>query len=98
MAVMFDELVALTDNPAAALSRAVAVGKVDGPLAGLRATDGLDAQLPEHHRLDAVRGHLHEMAGDRDAAVEHYTRAAARTRSTLERDHLLKQVARLRSG
>jgi RNA polymerase sigma factor (sigma-70 family) len=93
----YDELVALTDNPAAALSRAVAVGQVYGPLAGLRATDGLDDQLPDHHRLDAVRAHLHERAGDLDKAVELYARAAARARSTAERDHLTKQAARLRS-
>jgi hypothetical protein len=49
----YDDLVALTDDPAAALSRAVVVGEVDGPLAGLRATEGLDARLAGHHRLDA---------------------------------------------
>jgi RNA polymerase sigma factor (sigma-70 family) len=93
----YDELVALTDNPAAAMSRAVAVGEVDGPLAGLRAIDGLDARLPGHHRLDAVRAHLHERAGHLDTAAEHYARAAASARSTAERDHLTKQAARLRS-
>jgi predicted RNA polymerase sigma factor len=91
-----DELVALTDNPAAAMSRAVAVGEVDGPLAGLRAIDGLD-RLPGHHRLDAVRAHLHERAGHLDTAAEHYARAAASARTTAERDHLTKQAARLRS-
>jgi RNA polymerase sigma factor (sigma-70 family) len=94
----YDELVALTDNPAAALSRAVAVGAVDGPLAGLRATDGLDARLAGHHRLDAVRGHLHEQAGNLQLAAEHYARAARHARSTLERDHLTKRAARLRRG
>jgi RNA polymerase sigma factor (sigma-70 family) len=92
----YDELVALTGNPAAKLSRAVAVGEVDGPLAGLRATDGLDDALPSHHRLDAVRAYLHERAGDNAVAAELYTRAASRTRSTAERDHLTKQAARLR--
>ncbi len=32
----YDELLALTDSPVVALNRAVAVGEVDGPLAGLR--------------------------------------------------------------
>ena len=94
----YDELVALTRNPAAVLSRAVAVGEVDGPLAGLVATDGLDARLPGYHGLDAVRAHLHERAGHSAYAAELYARAAARTRSTLERDHLAKQAARLRRG
>jgi predicted RNA polymerase sigma factor len=92
----YDELVERTGNPAASLSRAVAVGEVDGPLAGLRATEGLDALLPRHHRLDAVRGYLHERVGHLDLAAEHYERAATASRSTLERDHLTKQAARLR--
>jgi RNA polymerase sigma factor (sigma-70 family) len=92
----YDELVALTGNPVAALNRAVAVGEVDGPLAGLRATDGLDERLPGHHRLDAVRAYLHERAGDPGRAAQLYARAAARTRSTAERDHLQRQAARLR--
>jgi RNA polymerase sigma factor (sigma-70 family) len=92
----YDELVALTGNPIAALNRAVAVGMVDGPLVGLIATEPLDALLPGHHRLDAVRAHLHERAGHAELAVEHYSRAAAKTRSTAERDHLTRQAARLR--
>jgi RNA polymerase sigma factor (sigma-70 family) len=92
----YDELLARTDNPLAALSRAVAVGAVDGPHAGLQALSRLDAQLPGHHRLDAVRAHLHERAGENDQAIENYARAAAHARSTAERDHLTKQAARLR--
>jgi RNA polymerase sigma factor (sigma-70 family) len=92
----YDELVALTDNPLAALSRAVAVGEVDGPLAGLRALDGLDDALGEHHRLHAVRAHLLERAGDHDRAVELYLRAARRTTIVAERDHLTKLAARAR--
>jgi predicted RNA polymerase sigma factor len=94
----YDELVALTGYPAAAVSRAVAVGEVDGPLAGLRALDGLDERLPDHHRLDAVRGHLHERAGNLALAAECYARAAAGARSTAERDHLSLQAARMRNG
>jgi RNA polymerase sigma factor (sigma-70 family) len=94
----YDDLVALTDNPMAALSRAVVLGEVDGPLVGLAAVDALDEALADHYRLDAVRAHLHERAGDRAEAVEHYLRAARRTRSTAERDHLTKRAARLSSG
>jgi predicted RNA polymerase sigma factor len=86
---------ALTDNPVAALSRAIAVGEVDGPLAGLSAVEELATRLGNHHRLDAVRAHLHERAGHPGIAAEHYTRAAARARNTAERDYLTKQAARL---
>ena len=71
---------------------------MDGPLAGLSAVEDLDARLGDHHRIDAVRAYLHERAGDLDVAAEHYTRAAARARSTAERDYLTKQAARLRRG
>lgn len=94
----YDDLLALTGNPIVALSRAVAVGEVDGPLAGLQALDGLDAALGEHHRLDAVRAHLQERAGQREEARASYLRAARRTTGTAERNHLTKRAARLRSS
>ena len=93
----YDDLLALTGNPLVALNRAVAVGEVDGPPAGLRALDGLDAALGEHHRLDAVRAHLLERAGRHEEARASYLRAARRTTSTAERDHLTKKAALLRS-
>jgi RNA polymerase sigma factor (sigma-70 family) len=93
----YDDLLALTGNPIVALSRAVAVGEVDGPLAGLTALEGLDAALGEHHRLDAVRAHLQERAGQREEALASYLRAARRTTSTAERNHLTTRAARLRS-
>jgi predicted RNA polymerase sigma factor len=86
----------ITDNPIVTLNRAVAVAMVDGPAAGLGALEGLEAQLPaHHHRLDAVRGHLLEMSGERDAAIEHYRTAAGRTTSTAERGYLTARAARL---
>ncbi len=91
----YNELLELTGNPVAALSRTIAVGEVDGPLAGLSAVEELETQLGNHHRLDAVRARLHERAGHLDIAAEHYTRAAAQARNTAERDYLTKQAARL---
>ena len=94
----YNELLVLTDNPVAALSRAIAVGEVDGPLAGLSAVEELATRLGNHHRLDAVRARLHEQAGHPGIAAEHYTRAAAQASNTAERDYLTKQAARLRHG
>jgi predicted RNA polymerase sigma factor len=48
-----------------------------------------------HYRLDAVRGHLFEMAGDHEAAVAHYRAAAKRTTSIPERNYLAAQAVRL---
>ena len=94
----YDDLVGLTgDNPLVALNRAVVVGQVDGPLAGLRALESLEEPLRGHHRLDAVRGHLLERAGRTEEAVTAYVAAAHGTASTAERDHLTRRAASLRA-
>jgi RNA polymerase sigma factor (sigma-70 family) len=87
----------MTGNPMVTLNRAIALAMVHGPAAGLAALDGLDARLAGHHRLDAVRAHLVEMAGDADSAITHYLRAAGRTTSLPERDYLTAKAARLRA-
>ena len=54
-------------------------------------------RLAGHYRLDAVRAHLFEMAGDTQAAMAHYRAAAARTTSIPEQQYLTTQAARLRA-
>ena len=87
----------VTGNPMVSLNKAVAEAMVHGPARGLTMIDALDARLPGHYRLDAVRAHLHEMAGDREAALAHYRAAAARTTSTPEQHYLTLRAARLNS-
>ncbi|MEU4364542.1 DUF6596 domain-containing protein [Promicromonospora sp. NPDC023987] len=91
----YDELARLTDSPVVALNRAVAVGQVDGPRAGLAVLGDVDPGLT---RWDAVAAHLYERADDLDRAIQHYTVAADRAASAAERTHLIKQAARLRSS
>jgi RNA polymerase sigma factor (sigma-70 family) len=69
----------LSPNPMVTLNHAVAVAMVHGPRAGLELLETLDGdeRIATHHRLDAVRAHLHELAGD-DAAARAGYRAAAR--------------------
>jgi hypothetical protein len=62
----------MTGNPMVALNRAVVAAMVHGPAAGLKLLEPLDGPLAGHCRLDAVRAHLLEMAGDPQAAVTHY--------------------------
>jgi RNA polymerase sigma factor (sigma-70 family) len=85
----------MTGNPMVTLNRAVAATMVDGPAAGLALLAGLDDRLPGHHRLDAVRAHLLEMAGDAEGALAHYLAAAGRTTSLAEREDLTQRAARL---
>ena len=60
----------------------------------LQALDG-DERLCDSHRLDAVRAHLRERAGERDAAVMLYRAAATKTTSIPERNYLSMRAARL---
>ena len=87
----------MSGNPMVSLNRAIAAAMVHGPATGLAMLDDLDERLPRHYRLDAVRAHLHELAGHRDAAVAHYDAAAKRTTSIPERNYLTTQAARLRA-
>ncbi|RNL79319.1 RNA polymerase sigma factor [Nocardioides marmorisolisilvae] len=91
----YDELVRLTDSPIARLNRAVAVGEADGARSGLAALSGLDPALP---RYTAVSAHLHERDGDVRTAARLYAEAARQAPNTAERDHLVRQAARLNAA
>jgi len=90
----------IADNPMVALNRAIAAAMVHGPAVGLewlRALDE-DPRLTANYRLDAVRGHLCEMSGDKDAAVRHYLAAARGTGNPAESQYLAGKAARLAQG
>ncbi|MBI5433554.1 MAG: RNA polymerase sigma factor [Planctomycetes bacterium] len=93
---LYGLLLRISDNPIVALNHAVATAMVQGPEAGLRLVDALarDPRIAGHYRLDAVRAHFFERAGDRAAAVKHFTAAADATASLAERDYLLAKAAK----
>jgi len=95
--ILYDLLAEIAPNPMVTLNQAVAVAMVRGPQAGLDVLDALDAddRLAGHHRLDAVRAHLLEMAGDLVAARASYRTAARRTTSVPEQRYLESKAARL---
>jgi RNA polymerase sigma factor (sigma-70 family) len=97
---LYELLKRMQDNPMVALNHAIAAAMVHGPAKGLELLDALrnDARLANHHRLDAVRAHLLEMAGDRAGAIERYRAAAGKTGSLPERNYLLAQAAHLSGG
>jgi predicted RNA polymerase sigma factor len=88
----------MTGNPVVTLNRAVAAGMADGPSAGLAVLDSVDERLSGYYRLDAVRAHLLEMAGDTEGALVHYRAAASRTTNVPEQRYLTRQAARLKMG
>jgi predicted RNA polymerase sigma factor len=74
IAALYGELARLTESPVVELNRAVAVAEADGPLAGLRALEGVE--LPGH-RLPGVRAELLARAGRLDEARAAYDEAIA---------------------
>ena len=90
----------MSDNPMVALNHAIAAAMVHGASAGLKLLEPLDAddRIAGHYRLDAVRAHLLELAGDRAGAIAHYQAAASRTASLPERNYLTTQAARVALG
>ncbi|MGK5629460.1 RNA polymerase sigma factor [Streptomyces sp. URMC 123] len=94
---LYELLERLAPGPVVTLNRAVALAMVEGPRAGLKllATLGDDDRLAGHHRLEAVRAHLLDMAGEREAARAAYRLAASRTLSVPERRYLNARAARL---
>ena len=88
----------VADNPMVTLNHAIATAMVHGAAAGLERLDVLadDPRLAGQHRLDAVRAHLLERAGNLEGAILYFERAAERTTSVAERNYLVTHAARLR--
>jgi RNA polymerase sigma factor (sigma-70 family) len=94
---LYGVLEQVSPAPVVTLNRAVAVAMVHGPRAGLALLGTLEAdeRMANNHRLEAVRGHLLEMAGDVDAARESFRKAARMTASLPEQRYLALKAARL---
>ncbi|MCW2883189.1 MAG: polymerase subunit sigma-24 [Streptosporangiaceae bacterium] len=94
---LYDVLAQVAPGPVVTLSRAVALAMVHGPTAGLALLGTLDTddRMTRTHRLEAVRAHLLERAGNTAAARESYLRAARMTASVPEQRYLTLRAARL---
>jgi RNA polymerase sigma factor (sigma-70 family) len=94
---LYELLVRISPNPMITLNHAVALAMVRGPQAGLDLLTTLDddEHIAGHHRLDAVRAHLLEMAGERAAARSGYQTAARRATSLPEKRYLEDRAAGL---
>lgn len=94
---LYEVLEHIAPSPVVTLNRAVAVGIVRGPRAGLDLLNTLNGneQLARSHRLTSVRASLLELAGERDAAREAYRMASEQTQSLPERRFLEQRSRRL---
>ena len=94
---LYHVLTQVAPGPMVTLSRAVALAMVHGPATGLAQIGTLEPadRAALGHRLDAVRAHLLEQAGDIDEARAAYLRAARSTASEPEQRYLGLKAARL---
>jgi RNA polymerase sigma-70 factor (ECF subfamily) len=93
---LYDQLMIVSPTDVVALNRAVAVAEVDGPQAGLAATEGLD--LGAYHLFHAVRANLLERLGrDADAAAA-YAAARELTSNETERNFLDERLQQVTTG
>lgn len=93
---LYNVLEQVAPSPVVTLNRAVAVARVHGPRAGLTILGALGSddrtRLP---RVETVRAHLLELAGDAPAARESYLRAARMTANLPEQRYLALRAAQL---
>jgi RNA polymerase sigma-70 factor (ECF subfamily) len=86
---LYDQLHAIQPNPVVALNRAVAVGALDGPAAGLAALANVD--LADYQPYHAARADLLTRAERIDDAIAAYDRAIELTSNPTERAFLSRQ-------
>ncbi|MGW3959612.1 RNA polymerase sigma factor [Amycolatopsis sp. NPDC005003] len=92
---LYEVLQELMPGSVVTLNHAIAVAQVHGPARGLELLGSIDGTQDLARRLDAVRAHLLELAGEHDLARRHYERAAERSASLPERRYLMAQARRI---
>lgn len=97
---LYGELAQLTGSPVVELNRAVALGMLFGPAAGLELVDALAGEpaLQRYHLLPSVRGDLLFKLGRMDEARAEFERAAEMTRNERERGLLRERAASCRES
>ncbi|HUO36126.1 MAG TPA: RNA polymerase sigma factor [Candidatus Acidoferrum sp.] len=95
IAALYAALSLVAPSPIVELNRAVAVGMAEGPAAGLAILDAIanEPALKNYHLLPSVRADLLRKLGRLDEARAEFTRAAALTQNSRERDLLLSRAA-----
>ena len=94
---LYDELVALTHSPVVAVNRAIAVSRIEGPLAGLAALDAIEnaSALERYPLMPAIQAELWREAGDLERAAACYLRALGLARSSPEHRWLTSRLSLL---
>jgi RNA polymerase sigma-70 factor (ECF subfamily) len=97
IARLYRRLLDLNPSPVVELNRAVAVAMVEGPEAGLRLLDRLEAigALPGYHYLPASRADLLRRAGRLEEARSAYEQALRLTENAAERAFIERRLSQI---
>jgi RNA polymerase sigma-70 factor (ECF subfamily) len=97
IAALYDRLLLINPSPVVALNRAVAVAMADGPEAGLRLLDSLEAEeaLHGYHYLPAAQADLLRRAGRLTEARQAYIKALELVGNKAERRFLERRLIAL---
>ncbi|MCE9621014.1 MAG: sigma-70 family RNA polymerase sigma factor [Actinomycetia bacterium] len=91
---LYDQLFALRPDAVVAINRAVAIGELDGPGAGLLALELIDADgVASYQPFHATRADLLARSGRREESDAAYSRAIELTENPIERRFLTEQRA-----
>ncbi len=92
--MLYDQLVALTSSPIAAMNRAVAVARVHGPQAGMAALDAITdrSKLESYHLFHVILGTFAAELGNQATALVHYRQARNLASLPAERDFIDRKL------
>ena len=98
--LLYDRLAEFDQSPVVALNRAVAVGNIHGPKAGLQAVRDVRhlRKLSSYYLLYAVLGEFEMRSGNLQAAAEQFRRSFELAETKSERAFLLKRLQRCVNG
>jgi RNA polymerase sigma-70 factor (ECF subfamily) len=92
---LYDQLLARHPSPVIELNRAIAVGMLTGPAAGLELVSRLEPLLAGYYLLAAAQGDLLRRLGRTDDAILRYRDAIASAPSELERRFFARRIAEM---
>ncbi|MBV9674594.1 MAG: sigma-70 family RNA polymerase sigma factor [Verrucomicrobia bacterium] len=94
---LYDQYIQIDDNPVVALNRAVAIGQIHGPAAGIAAVTSITGWrfLNSYYLLYAILGDFEAQLDNLETAAGHFRRAISLTNIAAERSFLEKKLSAL---
>jgi RNA polymerase sigma-70 factor (ECF subfamily) len=94
---LYDALLTIQPSPVYRLNRAIVIGQIDGPEAGIRALEeaGRDPALRHYHLMDAALGEFYRRAGNLDRARQCLEAARQKTGSPCDHALIARRLANL---